>query len=210
MSVSYDPPGTGANKMILKRLFDIAVSSLFLCTLFPFFYVVIGIAVKLSSRGPVLFRQRRSGLDNRTFVCLKFRTMVVNDGADTLQAADNDWRVTVTGRFLRKTLLDELPQFINVLKGDMSVVGPRPHMLFHTETYSRLIPSYMGRLSVKPGITGVAQMLGYRGETPAVADMARRVRLDLWYIRHRTFGLDLYIFIRTLLDFLGIRKTNNH
>lgn len=191
---------------MLKRLFDIMVSLVFLCTLFPFFYTMIGTAIKVTSPGPVLFRQQRHGKDGRVFTCLKFRTMKPNDEADTLQATGNDMRITKIGRFLRNTCLDELPQFINVLKGDMSVVGPRPHMLYHTEMYSALIPGYMKRLSVRPGITGVAQILGYRGETPAVADMARRVRLDLWYIGHRTFRLDLYVFVRTLLAFLSLKN----
>lgn len=190
---------------MLKRLFDIMVSLVFVCTLFPFLYIIIGMAIKVTSQGPVLFRQRRHGRDGRIFTLLKFRTMKPNDEADTLQAAGNDRRLTSIGYFLRKTSLDELPQFINVLKGDMSIVGPRPHMLYHTEVYSALIPGYMGRLSVRPGITGVAQILGYRGETPAIEDMARRIRLDLWYIDHRSFRLDLYIFIRTLLDFLAIK-----
>lgn len=191
---------------MLKRLFDIMVSLVFLCTLFPFFYTMIGTAIKVTSPGPVLFRQQRHGKDGRVFTCLKFRTMKPNDEADTLQATGNDMRITKIGRFLRNTCLDELPQFINVLKGDMSVVGPRPHMLYHTEMYSALIPGYMKRLSVRPGITGVAQILGYRGETPAVADMAWRVRLDLWYIRHQSFRLDMYVFVRTLLAFLSLKN----
>ena len=185
-----------------KRVFDIMISLVFICTLFPLFYVIIGAAIKLTSVGPVLFRQQRSGLGNKPFTCLKFRTMVVNDEADTLQAAGDDKRITAVGKFLRETSLDELPQFVNVLRGDMSIVGPRPHMLSHTELYSALIPDYMHRLTVKPGITGVAQVLGYRGETPELADMARRVRLDLWYVNRRSFKLDLYLFIHTLFDFL--------
>lgn len=188
-----------------KRAFDIMVSLVFICTLFPLFYVIIGAAIKLTSAGPVLFRQRRSGLENKPFTCLKFRTMVVNDEANTLQATGDDKRITTVGRFLRKTSLDELPQFINVLYGDMSIVGPRPHMLYHTEMYSALIPGYMHRLAVRPGITGVAQVLGYRGETPELADMARRVRLDLWYVNHRSFKLDLYLFIYTLFNFLKMK-----
>lgn len=191
---------------MLKRLFDITVSLAFICILFPVFYIIIGTIIKLTSAGPILFRQQRSGLDNKPFTCLKFRTMIVNDEADTLQAAEDDKRITTVGRFLRKNSLDELPQFVNVLKGDMSIVGPRPHMLYHTEMYSVLIPGYMRRLTVKPGITGVAQVLGYRGDTPELADMARRVKLDLWYVDHRSFKLDLYIFLYTLLDFL---KVNN-
>lgn len=191
---------------MLKRLFDITVSLAFICILFPILYIIIGTIIKLTSAGPVLFRQQRSGLENKPFTCLKFRTMIVNDEADTLQVAEDDKRITTVGRFLRKNSLDELPQFINVLKGDMSIVGPRPHMLYHTEIYSVLIPGYMRRLAVKPGITGVAQVLGYRGEISELADMARRVKLDLWYVDHRSFKLDLYIFLYTLLDFL---KMNN-
>jgi len=131
--------------------------------------------------------------------------MVMNEEADTLQAVGNDRRITTIGKFLRETSLDEFPQFINVLRGDMSIVGPRPHMVYHTKTYSTVIPDYMRRLTVKPGITGLAQILGYRGETPEKTDMERRVRLDLWYIDHRTFKLDLHIFIYTLFDFLKIK-----
>lgn len=195
--------------MTLKRIFDIIVSLLFICTLFPFFYIILGIAIKLTSKGPVLFRQKRSGLYNKPFACLKFRTMVMNAEADVLQAANNDRRITPIGRFLRKTSLDELPQFINVLRGDMSIVGPRPHMLYHTEMYSAVIPGYMRRLAVKPGITGVAQILGYRGETPELVDMARRVRLDLWYIAHRSFKLDLHVFTYTLIDLLKMKLATN-
>ncbi|MDO4180822.1 MAG: sugar transferase [Bacteroidales bacterium] len=191
---------------MLKRIFDIAVSFVFICTLFLPLYIIIGIAVKFTSQGPVLFRQQRHGKDGQVFTCLKFRTMKMNSEADTLQATDNDRRVTSIGHFLRRTSLDELPQFINVLKGDMSLIGPRPHMLYHTQMYSSLIPDYMQRLSVKPGITGLAQILGCRGETPDVADMARRIRLDLWYIDHRSFRLDLYIFFRTLRDFMRIGR----
>ncbi len=181
------------------------VSFIVVCTLFPLFYLIIGTAIKLTSQGPVLFSQQRSGLGDKPFTCLKFRTMVVNEEADILQAVDNDRRITTIGKFLRETSLDEFPQFINVLRGEMSIVGPRPHMVYHTKIYSTVIPDYMRRLTVKPGITGLAQILGYRGETPEQADMERRVRLDLWYIDHRTFKLDLYIFIYTLFDFLKIR-----
>lgn len=191
--------------MTPKRFFDITVSFIVICTLFPLSYLIIGTAIKLTSQGPVLFRQQRSGLGDKPFTCLKFRTTVVNEEADTLQAVGNDRRITTIGKFLRETSLDEFPQFINVLRGDMSIVGPRPHMVYHTKTYSTVIPDYMRRLTVKPGITGLAQILGYRGETPEKTDMERRVRLDLWYIDHRTFKLDLHIFIYTLFDFLKIK-----
>lgn len=193
---------------MLKRIFDIMASLLFLCTLFPFLYIIIGMVIKADSPGPILFKQQRHGKDGRVFTCLKFRTMKLNEEADTLQATGHDGRITKFGNFLRKTSLDELPQFINVLKGDMSVIGPRPHMLHHTQMYSALIPGYMQRLAVKPGITGLAQVMGYRGETPEVADMARRIRLDLWYIGHQSFRLDGYIFVRTFFTFLSL-KTNH-
>lgn len=191
--------------MTPKRIFDITVSFIVICTLFPLFYLIIGIAIKLTSHGPVLFRQQRSGLGDKPFTCLKFRTMVVNEEADISQAVGNDRRITTIGKFLRDTSLDEFPQFINVLRGDMSVIGPRPHMVYHTKMYSTVIPDYMRRLTVKPGITGLAQILGYRGETPELTDMERRVRFDLWYIDHWTFKLDLHIFIYTLFDFLRIK-----
>ena len=184
--------------MTLKRSFDIFVSLLFVCTLFPLCYLLIGLVIKCTSKGPVLFGQRRSGLNDKTFICLKFRTMVVNDEADIRQATENDKRITCIGHFLRRTSLDELPQFLNVLKGDMSIIGPRPHMLCQTRTYGIRIPGYMRRLSVRPGITGLAQVLGYRGEIRTDADMARRLRLDLWYIDHWSFRLDMLIFFRTL------------
>ncbi len=186
---------------VVKRCFDIVVSLLFTCTLFPFIYVIVGMAIKCTSRGPILFRQRRSGKDGVEFTCLKFRTMEVNKEADTLQATAGDARITPIGNFLRKYSIDELPQFLNVLGGTMSVVGPRPHMVYHTEIYSATIPDYMRRLSVRPGVTGLSQIRGLRGATPTNKDMANRVRLDIWYIDHMSFGLDIYVFFRTICHF---------
>ncbi len=184
-----------------KRCFDVLVSLVFTCTLFPFIFIIVGIAIKLTSRGPILFCQKRSGKDGKEFTCLKFRTMVVNKEADIQQATNDDQRYTSIGKFLRKFSIDELPQFLNVLVGSMSVIGPRPHMVYHTEMYSATIPDYMRRLSVKPGVTGLSQIRGLRGSTPTTRDMANRVRIDLWYIDHISFGLDMYVFFKTICHF---------
>lgn len=184
----------------VKRTFDIVASSVFLCTLYPLIYIPVAIAIKLSSPGPVYFKQKRTGYEGRSFNCYKFRTMRVNKDADTCQATANDKRKTRLGDFLRRTSIDELPQFINVLKGDMSLVGPRPHMLKHTEDYSKLIDHYMVRHIVKPGITGWAQVNGYRGLTDQLWKMERRVEYDVWYIENWTFLLDLKIIVRTVIN----------
>ena len=185
---------------IIKRAFDVVCSGLFLITVFPFVYIFFGIAIKLSSPGPIFFKQKRSGEDGREFWCYKFRSMKVNAQCDTLQATENDPRKTRIGEIMRKTSVDELPQFINVLKGDMSIVGPRPHMLKHTEEYSNLINKFMVRHFVKPGITGWAQVTGYRGETKELWQMEGRVQRDIWYIEHWTFLLDLYIMYKTVYN----------
>jgi len=184
----------------LKRLFDLVFSLVVLCTVFPVLYVVVGILIKRSSPGPVFFKQKRTGLYGHDFECYKFRTMRVNNQADTMQAVKDDPRKTKIGDFLRRTNLDEFPQFINVFKGDMSVVGPRPHMLKHTEQYSALIDKYMVRHLVKPGVTGWAQVTGYRGETKTLEQMEGRVKRDVWYIENWTFLLDLKIIVVTLVN----------
>lgn len=190
-----------------KRLFDFVASSIFLVTLYPLIFIPVAIAIKLSSPGPIYFRQKRTGYEGRSFECLKFRTMHVNKDADTCQATANDKRKTRLGDFLRRSSIDELPQFINVWKGDMSVVGPRPHMLKHTEDYSKLIDHYMARHIVKPGITGWAQVNGYRGVTDKLWKMERRVEFDVWYIENWTFLLDMKIIVRTVLNvFQGERN----
>lgn len=183
----------------LKRAFDIALSSVFLC-FYPLIYVPVAIAIKRSSPGPVYFVQERTGYHGRTFKCLKFRTMRSNSDADLKQATAGDTRVTRIGAFLRHTSIDELPQFINVWRGDMSIVGPRPHMLRHTEDYSRLIKQYMVRHTVKPGITGWAQVTGWRGPTDQLWKMEGRVEADVWYIEHWTLLLDIKIIVRTILN----------
>ena len=186
----------------MKRLFDIIFSFLVLFFILSWMYPLIGLLIKLSSKGPILFKQKRSGLDNKEFWCYKFRSMSKNVDADNKQATKGDVRITTIGRFLRKSSLDEFPQFINVLKGDMSIVGPRPHMLKHTEQYSELIKKYMVRQLVKPGITGAAQIRGYRGETREIKEMEGRVKWDVWYIENWTFFLDINIILRTVLNFI--------
>ncbi len=199
LSIRREPLELLENRM-MKRGFDIICSLLFLCTLFPIIYIIVGLAIKISSPGPVFFKQKRSGEDGREFWCYKFRSMRVNAQCDTLQATEHDPRKTRIGDLIRKTNVDELPQFINVLKGDMSLVGPRPHMLKHTEEYSHLINKYMVRHFVKPGITGWAQVTGFRGETKELWQMEGRVQRDIWYIEHWTFLLDLYIVYKTVYN----------
>ena len=171
-------------------------------------FAVVAIVIKRKSPGPIFFRQKRTGMDGQDFRCLKFRSMHVNDQADTLQATENDPRKYPFGDFMRRTNIDELPQFINVFLGDMSVVGPRPHMLKHTEQYGALIGRYMVRHLAKPGITGWAQVNGLRGETRELRDMERRVRHDIRYVEHWTFGLDLRIIVKTVANMLFGDKGN--
>lgn len=188
--------------LALKRGFDLLFSSVFLI-ISPVIFIPVAIAIKLSSPGPVFFRQRRTGYKGNEFTCLKFRTMRVNDKADSRQASKSDPRVTRVGNFLRRTSIDELPQFINVLAGDMSVVGPRPHMLKHTEEYRRIIDKYMVRHLIRPGITGWAQVRGLRGRTNEVRQMEQRVEHDIWYIEHWSLMLDIKIIIWTIINMLG-------
>ncbi|SEK06991.1 putative colanic acid biosysnthesis UDP-glucose lipid carrier transferase [Paraburkholderia diazotrophica] len=187
-------------KVVPKELFDrlfALVAVLFLSPLFA----AIAIMIRCSSPGPVFFRQYRKGMNGQVFSIYKFRTMY--QGADKsdaiVQARKNDARVTRIGRFLRRTSLDELPQFFNVLKGDMSVVGPRPHAVEHDEYYKNLVQHYMFRYRIKPGITGLAQVSGYRGETAQLEKMAGRVRLDIYYVQHWTLSLDIKIICLTIL-----------
>lgn len=187
----------------LKRTFDIVLSLLFLVTVFPVVWLFVAVGTTLSSPGPVFFRQQRTGYKGRPFIMYKFRSMRVNADADKLQATVDDPRKTKFGNFLRRTSLDELPQFINVLRGDMSIIGPRPHMELHTEMYTKLVDEYLVRHMVKPGITGWAQVNGCRGETPTTELMAERVRYDIWYIEHWSIGLDIRIFLRTILQIAG-------
>lgn len=195
-----DFPLEGIVSRSLKRTFDIVFSFFVIITIFPWLFPIIALAIKLTSKGPVFFTQLRSGKNNKSFTCYKFRTMTVNPLADELQASPNDARVTSIGKILRSKSLDELPQFWNVLIGNMSVVGPRPHMLSHTKKYSREIDKFMLRQFVKSGITGLAQIKGLRGETKTLAQMETRVQLDIWYIENWSFYLDLNIIVNTVIE----------
>jgi putative colanic acid biosynthesis UDP-glucose lipid carrier transferase len=197
-TISLDEP----RHQLVKRIFDIFFSSLFCLTVMWWLIPIVGLVIAIDSRGPIFFVQLRSGKGNRPFKCLKFRTMVVNTEANIRQASRDDKRITKLGHFLRKTSIDELPQFFNVLVGSMSVVGPRPHMLQHTDQYSKLIEQFMGRHYVKPGITGLAQCMGYRGETKDVADMENRVRMDRYYIENWTFWFDIKIIFLTVVSLI--------
>lgn len=196
----HNEPLSMLGNRIIKRTFDLIVSSIFLLTIFPIVYIVFGLLIKLSSPGPVLFKQKRSGLNGKEFYCYKFRSMRVNVDSDKVQATKNDPRKTRIGEFMRRTSIDELPQFINVWLGNMSIVGPRPHMVMHTEQYSQLISSYMVRHFAKPGITGYAQVTGFRGETSELWQMEGRIKKDIWYIEHWSFALDLFIIWKTIYN----------
>ena len=190
-------PFTGLNGL-LKRASDIVLSLLILIAIAPIM-LVVALGVKLSSPGPIIFRQKRTGLDGDIIEVYKFRSMrAMDNGPVVQQATRGDPRITRFGAFIRRTSLDELPQFINVLQGRMSIVGPRPHAVAHNEQYRKLVKSYMARHKVKPGITGWAQVNGFRGETDTVDKMARRVEYDLEYLRNWSLGLDLLIIARTI------------
>jgi Undecaprenyl-phosphate glucose phosphotransferase len=189
-----------------KRAFDLAIATLSLIVLSPLM-IVIAIALKLDSSGPIIFRQRRKGFNGREFFIYKFRTMtVLEDGPRVQQAGHTDSRVTRFGRILRQTSIDELPQLINVLIGTMSIVGPRPHAVCHDDEYGRQIGNYAFRHHVKPGITGWAQVNGFRGGTPRLEQMQKRIDLDLWYISNWSIGLDLQICMRTCFELLRGRN----
>ena len=184
---------------LVKRLEDLLLSALILVLISPLM-LIVSVAVKLSSPGPVIFGQRRYGLDGKEIVVYKFRTMcVMEDGPSVPQATQDDPRVTRVGAFLRRASLDELPQFLNVLQGRMSIVGPRPHAVAHNETYRKVINGYMVRHKVKPGITGLAQVNGFRGEIQSLDKMRKRVEFDLEYLRNWSLRLDLRIILQTAL-----------
>lgn len=204
MDHTFTPLTRGFNPM-LKRMFDLAFSIPFL-SISPLIFIPIAVAIKLESRGPIFFKQTRTGIYGSEFVCYKFRTMKVNADADRVQATENDPRKTKVGDFLRRTSLDELPQFFNVLLGNMSVVGPRPHMVNQTEEYRQIIDKYMIRHAVKPGITGWAQVNGYRGGTKKLWQMEKRVEYDTWYICNWNIFLDIKIIFLTVFNSLRGEK----
>jgi len=191
----------------LKRAFDVLFSLVVIFGLLIWIAPIIALLIRMESRGPVFFVQTRTGFDNVEFQCYKFRSMAINRNADMVQAGKNDMRVTAIGKFLRKTSIDELPQFYNVLFGNMSVVGPRPHMLRHTDEYANKVDKYMLRHFVKPGITGLAQVRGYRGEIERDSDIQGRIKFDIFYIENWSFFLDLKIILQTILNiFSGEEK----
>lgn len=185
---------------LMKKIFDLCFSLGIILLIFPWLFPIIMLIIKIESPGPVFFKQERSGRDNRSFTCLKFRSMRLNNAANNKQAGKGDTRVTRFGSFIRKTSIDELPQFFNVFFGEMSVVGPRPHMVNHTKQYSELINNYLVRQYAKPGITGWAQVNGYRGETKELIDMENRVEYDIWYIENWSLLLDIKIVFKTVFN----------
>ncbi len=196
ISIRPEPLENMLNRFI-KRVFDIGFSLFVILFVFSWLFPILAILIKTSSPGPIFFVQTRSGRDNEPFKCYKFRSMRVNSDSDSKQATKDDVRKTKVGAFLRRTNLDELPQFFNVILGNMTIVGPRPHMLKHTEEYSKLIDQFMVRHFLKPGITGWAQVNGLRGETKTTEDMLQRVEADVWYLENWSFLLDLKIIFLT-------------
>lgn len=200
LSIREDLLSGSLTNRILKRSFDLIVSIFFLVTCFWWIYLIVALLTKILQPGPIFFFQKRSGIGGRDFVCIKFRSMKVNAQSDILQASEEDPRKTKFGDFLRRTSIDELPQFINVLRGDMSIVGPRPHMIKHTQEYSELIDKYMVRHWVRPGITGWAQVTGSRGETKELWQMEQRIKKDIWYIENWSIMLDCQIIFLTIVN----------
>ena len=197
-----DIPLHNSLNAILKRLFDIVFSLVVIFGILIWLGPLLAFLISLESRGPVFFIQKRTGFDNNEFQCFKFRSMAMNDSSDYQQAGKNDMRVTKIGQFIRKTSIDELPQFYNVLFGNMSVVGPRPHMLKHTDEYANRVDKYMLRHFVKPGITGLAQIRGYRGEIERDSDIQNRIKFDIFYVENWSFFLDLKIIVQTIVNAL--------
>ncbi|TMI90311.1 MAG: hypothetical protein E6H08_15155 [Bacteroidetes bacterium] len=196
-------PLENISKRVIKRCADIFLSSIVIVGIFSWLIPIMALLIKLDSKGPVFFLQKRNKRGGKTFTCIKFRSMIQNEYADVLPATIDDERITRIGRFLRHHYLDELPQFFNVLVGDMSFIGPRPHMVSDNNKYEELIEFYDYRHKVKPGITGLSQAMGYVGEIRNIQAMKDRVQLDLFYIRHWSLLLDLKIFWYTFRRIAG-------
>jgi len=201
LSLRTIPMDEPVNKFI-KRLFDILLSLTIIIGILSWLTPILGFLIKMESKGPVFFKQKRNGLDYQEFYCYKFRSMTPNPLAHLYQATKQDERVTKVGKIIRKTSMDELPQFINVLKGEMSVVGPRPHMVSHTKMYAGRIDKFMVRHFIKPGITGLAQVSGYRGEVESDDDIIKRVRFDIFYLENWSLLLDIKIVFQTVFNAL--------
>ena len=193
-------PIQGSVNKVIKRLFDILFASFVIIFILSWLTPILAIIIKLESKGPVFFKQSRNGFNYQEFDCFKFRSMTPNKEAHLYQATKGDLRITKVGAFIRKTSIDELPQFFNVLFGDMSVVGPRPHMVSHTNLYAQRVDKFMVRHFVKPGITGLAQISGFRGEIEGDKDIINRVKFDIFYIENWSLLLDLKIIIQTFLN----------
>jgi putative colanic acid biosynthesis UDP-glucose lipid carrier transferase len=193
IQAEFDNPSNA----LVKRAFDITLSAIAIIFILSWLLPILALIIKLDSRGPVLFVQKRIGINGKVFSCYKLRSMYVNLMANTKQATTNDRRITRFGKFLRISCLDELPQFFNVLKGEMSIVGPRPHMLKDCEDFANMVKNYNLRHQVKPGITGMAQVKGYRGETKDFYDIAHRYKWDIYYVKNNSFLLDLKIIHKT-------------
>jgi putative colanic acid biosynthesis UDP-glucose lipid carrier transferase len=197
LSMRSEPLDDVGNR-IKKRVLDVLVSSFVIIFILTWLVPILGLLIFLESRGPIFFSQVRSGRNNKTFHCYKFRSMRVNKDSDLKQATKNDRRITRIGAFIRKTSLDEFPQFFNVFKGEMSLVGPRPHMVKHTTDYSKIVDQFMIRQFLKPGITGWAQINGYRGEITDDNSIKMRVNNDLWYLENWNIWLDIKIMFLTV------------
>ncbi|MDR3681803.1 MAG: sugar transferase [Flavipsychrobacter sp.] len=198
--------GQAGYYLYVKRAFDVMASLILILCVLSWLYPLLALIINMSSKGGTLFIQKRVGLNGQVFRCLKFRTMVINDKSDLVGAAWNDKRITRIGRILRATYIDELPQLINVLKGEMSIVGPRPHMLYHHQRFSAELPQYNYRHWMKPGITGLAQVKGYHGGLRDKYDIYGRTRLDLFYVQRSSFGLDMMILLKTVSVVLSFNK----
>ncbi|MEP6514294.1 MAG: exopolysaccharide biosynthesis polyprenyl glycosylphosphotransferase [Parafilimonas sp.] len=198
----YHEPLRHVRNQIIKRTFDLLISGMIIIFILSWLLPLVSLLIKMESRGSVFFTQFRSGRDNDSFKCIKFRSMKLNGVSDIQQASRNDARITRVGAFLRRTSLDEFPQFMNVFKGEMSIVGPRPHMLLHTERYSEQVNNYMARLYLKPGVTGWAQVKGYRGEIKNLQCMEKRVENDIWYMENWSLWLDIKIMYLTALNII--------